>query len=59
MRDVDNRDMHKMLWMESPAAPFGGSKFDHRMRQRMQEAEALGVKVNRWAHNKTEKKESE
>lgn len=42
MRDVNNRDMHKMLWMESPAAPFGGSQFDHRMRQRMQEAEALG-----------------
>ena len=31
MRDVDNRDMHKMLWMEPPKAPFGGSQFDHKV----------------------------
>tara|TARA_S200000501_G_scaffold90390_1_gene83521 strand:+ start:279 stop:446 length:168 start_codon:yes stop_codon:yes gene_type:complete len=32
MRDVDNRDMHKMLWMEPPKAPFGGSKFEHKIK---------------------------
>ena len=53
----DHKDMFKTGWIQPPTVPFGGSQFDHKVKQ-MQDAKELAKKIDRWANDKTEKKES-
>ena len=54
----DHKDMFKTGWIQPSTVPFGGSQFNHKVKQ-MQDAKELAKKIDRWAHDKTEKKESE